>query len=203
MKKCIRRLLFLLVAVSCFYTGGLLADKQTLRDTVIRLHIVGASDSYEDQAIKLQVRDAVLVSLQQALQDATDAEQAKSYIQTHLPRIQDTANKVLKEIGSHDTAVITFLEEAFPSKEYETFSLPAGIYEALRITIGEGEGKNWWCVVYPSLCTQSTSNALEDTAVGAGFSDGLTGAMSGTGPYRIRFYFLELLGRVEKFFFGE
>ena len=105
MKKILKRLVFLAVLVSCFYTGAILADKEKLHDELIRLHVVGASDSMEDQTIKLQVRDAIIVSLQQALEDATDIEQAKSYILEHLPQIEAAANAVLQELGSEDIAV--------------------------------------------------------------------------------------------------
>jgi stage II sporulation protein R len=190
------------VLVCCFYTGGLLADKQTLQQELIRLHVVGASDSAEDQAVKLQVRDAVIASLEHALSDATDMTQARAYIESHLPQIEAAANDALRELGLTDRAVVTFLEEAFPIREYDTFTLPSGVYESLRITIGEGEGKNWWCVVFPSLCFGSTDE-VQEVAAGAGFSDGLTGAVTRKENYRIRFYFLDLLGKVENFFFGD
>ena len=202
MKKICKRLVFLAVFVCCFYTGGLLADKQTLQEELIRLHVVGASDSAEDQAVKLQVRDAVIASLEQALADATDMAQAKAYIQDHLPQIEAAANEALRELGVTDRAVVTFLEEAFPIREYDTFILPSGVYESLRITIGEGQGQNWWCVVFPSLCFGSTED-VEDVAAGAGFSDELTGAVTRKENYRIRFYFLDLLGKVENFFFRD
>jgi stage II sporulation protein R len=203
MKKILKRLVFLLVLVSCFYTGALLADKEKLHDELIRLHVVGASDSMEDQTIKLQVRDAIIVSLQQALEDATDIEQAKSYIQEHLPQIEAAANAVLQELGSEDIAVVSFMEEAFPIRDYDTFSLPSGVYNSLRITIGDGNGKNWWCVVFPSLCFQASSTGVEDVAAGAGFSDELSNTVTRQEGYQIRFYFLDLLGKIENFFFGD
>ena len=203
MKKICKRLLFLVVLVSCFYTGALLADKQTLREELIRLHVVAASDSAEDQAVKLQVRDAVIDSLRQALADAADMAQAKAYIESHLPQIEAAANRVLRELGVEDSATVTFLEEAFPLRQYDTFSLPSGIYESLRITIGDGQGKNWWCVVVPSLCFQSTSADVEDVAAGAGFSDGLSNAVTRQEGYQIRFFFLDLLGKIENYFFGD
>lgn len=203
MKKICKRLLFLVVLVSCFYTGALLADKQTLREELIRLHVVAASDSAEDQAVKLQVRDAVIDSLRQALADAADMAQAKAYIESHLPQIEAAANRVLRELGVEDSATVTFLEEAFPLRQYDTFSLPSGIYESLRITIGDGQGKNWWCVVFPSLCFQSTSADVEDVAAGAGFSDGLSNAVTRQEGYQIRFFFLDLLGKIENYFFGD
>jgi stage II sporulation protein R len=203
MKKILKRLVFLAVLVSCFYTGALLADKEKLHDELIRLHVVGSSDSMEDQAIKLQVRDAIIVSLQQALEDATDIEQAKSYILEHLPQIEAAANAVLQELGSEDIAVVSFMEEAFPIRDYDTFSLPSGVYNSLRITIGDGNGKNWWCVVFPSLCFQASSTGVEDVAAGAGFSDELSNTVTRQEGYQIRFYFLDMLGKIENFFFGD
>ena len=203
MKKLLKRLVFLLVLVSCFYTGALLADKEKLHDELIRLHVVGASDSMEDQTIKLQVRDAIIVSLQQALEDATDIEQAKSYILEHLPQIEAAANAMLQELGSEDIAVVSFMEEAFPIRDYDTFSLPSGVYNSLRITIGDGNGKNWWCVVFPSLCFQASSTGVEDVAAGAGFSDELSNTVTRQDGYQIRFYFLDMLGKIENFFFGD
>jgi stage II sporulation protein R len=203
MKKILKRLVFLAVLVSCFYTGALLADKEKLHDELIRLHVVGSSDSMEDQAIKLQVRDAIIVSLHQALEDATDIEQAKSYILDHLPQIEAAANAVLQELGSEDIAVVSFMEEAFPVRDYDTFSLPSGVYNSLRITIGDGNGKNWWCVVFPSLCFQASSTGVEDVAAGAGFSDELSNTVTRQEGYQIRFYFLDMLGKIENFFFGD
>ena len=203
MKKILRRLVFLTVIVCCFYTGALLADKDKLHDELIRLHVVAASDSEEDQAIKLQVRDAVIGSLQQAMSDATDMGQAKSYILDHLPQIEAAANAVLQELGSEDTAVVSFMEEAFSVRDYDTFSLPSGVYESLRITIGEGEGKNWWCVVFPSLCFQASSSDVEDVAAGAGFSDELSNTVTRQEGYQVRFFFLDMLGKIENFFFGD
>ena len=203
MKKIWKRMVFLTVAVVCFYAGGLLADKNTLHQELIRLHVVAASDSYEDQNMKLQVRDAVLASLRQGLSDATDMDQAREYIRAHLPQMEAAANAILRELGVEDRAVVTFSDEAFPLREYETFSLPSGVYESLRITIGEGKGKNWWCVVFPSLCSGHSTDETADIAAGAGFSDGLSAAVTGEDGYRIRFYFLDLLGKFENFFFGD
>ena len=203
MKKILKRLVFLAVLVSCFYTGALLADKEKLHDELIRLHVVGASDSMEDQTIKSQVRDAIIVSLQQALEDATDIEQAKSYILEHLPQIEAAANAVLQELGSEDCAVVSFMKEAFPVRDYDTFSLPSGVYNSLRITIGDGNGKNWWCVVFPSLCFQASSTGVEDVAAGAGFSDELSNTVTRQEGYQIRFYFLDMIGKIENFFFGD
>ena len=84
----------------------------------------------------------------------------------------------------------------------DTFTLPAGIYEALRITIGEGEGHNWWCVAFPSLCLSATSEEFADKAAGAGFPDSLTGALDGEEKYEVRFFLLDALGELEKFLYA-
>ena len=103
-------------------------------------------------------------------------------------------------MGSGETAKITFLKEEFDTREYDTFSLPAGVYESLRITIGEGAGKNWWCVVFPSLCVPATTEGFADTAAGSGFDNSLTGALGNNGGYKVRFFLLDCLGRIENFF---
>ena len=91
--------------------------------------------------------------------------------------------------------------EPFPTREYDTFVLPAGIYEAIRVTIGTGEGKNWWCVVFPRLCISASTDAFADTAAGAGFSDPLTGALTGNENYQVRFFLLECIGWVENWIY--
>ena len=174
-------------------------DKQTLHDELIRLHIVGASDSEEDQSLKLRVRDAVVESLQREMENVADTEQAKVYLQENLPKIEAIANRVLQDAGCADTATASFLLEEFSTRYYDTFTLPAGIYNALRITIGEGTGKNWWCVVFPSLCVGATVEEFSETAQCAGLSDPLTAALSGEEGYEVRFFVLDALGRLENF----
>ena len=93
---------------------------------------------------------------------------------------------------------VSLTEEAFTTREYDTFSLPAGVYKALRIVIGEGEGKNWWCVVFPRLCVGTEADFVE-TASMAGLSDDLTGALEG--EYEIRFWLLDKIGEIKNRFF--
>ncbi len=200
MKKIIKRIAILAFAVMLIFTATLLKDRQTLKSQLVRLHVVGASNSETDQNIKLSVRDAVIASLNEALQNATDITQAKDYINAHLPQIEAVANNTLQKLGVDQQAVVQFMEEEFPIREYDTFSLPSGIYQSLRITIGEGEGRNWWCVVFPTLCMGASSADVEDTAAGAGFSQELTDSITGKQGYKIRFYFLDVLGRIENLF---
>lgn len=199
MGKCVFACALLAAFVWC---GTVIADRQRLNEELIRLHVVANSDRVEDQELKLLVRDAIITSLRQALADVRDTEQAKEYLQENLPRLQELANKTLDAAGSAQQAVVTLCREGFPTRQYNTFSLPAGIYEALRVTIGDGAGKNWWCVVFPSLCVPQTSQGFSDTAAGAGFPDALSGALTGEEPYQIRFYLLDKLGELEKFLAG-
>lgn len=195
MIKCVLVCALLTGLVWC---GTVIADRERLNEELIRLHVVANSDTAEDQNLKLLVRDAVITSLRQALADVQDTQQAKEYLEENLPKLQELANKTLDAAGSTQRAVVTLCREGFPTRQYDTFSLPAGVYEALRITIGEGEGKNWWCVVFPSLCLPQTSQGFTDTAAGAGFPEALSGALSGEEPYQIRFYLLDKLGELEK-----
>ena len=197
MKKLLKRVVLCFLLVCLVYAGALVADRQKLQNELVRLHVVAASDSEEDQAIKLQVRDAVLESLQAGLENATDIEAAKQYIASQLPKLESVANEVLVAAGCGDVATVSLQVEEFAARVYDTFSLPAGLYDSLRITIGEGEGRNWWCVTFPTLCIPATTEGFEAVAAGAGFSDELTGSL--TGEYEVRFYILDLLGQLENF----
>ena len=104
---------------------------------------------------------------------------------------------MLAQAGFPDTATVSLCLEEFATRVYDTFTLPAGLYESLRIVIGEGEGQNWWCVMFPSFCLPATSEGFEEVACGAGFSDTLTQTLEG--EYEIRFFFLDALGAVENF----
>ena len=199
MRKLLKRIGICFLLVCLVWVGTLIADRQRLREELIRLHVVANSDSEADQSLKLRVRDAVGESLQQGMADVTDTEQAKAYLQENLPKIESLANQVLEDAGCTDTVQVSLMLEEFGTRVYDTFTLPAGIYESLRIVIGDGAGKNWWCVVFPSLCIPATSEGFEDTAAGAGFPDALTGALEGEDGYEVRFFLLDALGSLENF----
>ena len=203
MRKITGRILFCLVLAASVWCAGLFSDRERLNQELIRLHVVAASDSAQDQAIKLQVRDAVMNGLQSAMEEITDVEAAKEYLRDNLPKIQKIANQALQVAGYDGEAVVTFCRETFDKRVYDTFTLPAGIYQSLRIVIGEGEGRNWWCVVFPEFCIPASGTEFADVAAGAGFSDALTGALTGEEPYEIRFFLLDWLGKLENKFFQE
>ena len=141
---------FVLAALCSFFPFAA-ACGQLPRD-VVRLHVVANSNGAEDQAVKLLVRDAVLEEAARWYQGAGSMEEASSQLCTHLQSIAGAARQVLGEQGVGYSATAQMTEMYFPTGDYGDFRLPAGRYRTLRVTLGEGAGKNWWCVVFPSLC---------------------------------------------------
>ena len=178
--------------------GGPPADSKALEENLVRLHVVANSDSQEDQNLKLQVRDAIVEQLNGVMEELDSAQEAKEFLAEHLGELEDTANRVLQQAGSHLKAQVSLALEEFPTRVYDTFQLPAGLYEALRVTIGEGAGHNWWCVVFPTLCVPASSEGFQETAEASGLSSQLAGTLTREeGEYEIRFQFLDWLGQVK------
>lgn len=200
MFKLIKMCICCFLAAFLVWFGTVLADRQTLDENVIRFHVVANSDSEADQAVKLQIRDGVIAYLHPILAELPSAAEVKVWLEGHLEDVKAVADGILAENGFADTASVTVRKEAFETRAYDTFTMPAGVYDALRITVGEGEGQNWWCVVFPRLCLPAVSDDMEAEAAGAGFSDSLTGALEG--EYQVRFFVLDCLGWLEKIFFG-
>ena len=151
--------------------GFWLGEEQTqLADRVIRFHVIANSDSPEDQALKLLVRDAVLERATALLERTESRAEAETLLRESLPELEALAQAEVQANG-YDYAVTAELEDtSFPTKEYDGFALPAGEYLALRILIGEGAGQNWWCVVFPPLCTAASADVPE-TALAAGLTE--------------------------------
>ena len=183
-----------LVAAALTMTVTALQQEQAaLAEKLIRLHVVANSDSEMDQQLKLQVRDAVLNKAEQAVQRAEDPAAA---LQAALPLLKETAEACLRQCGSAQTAEVSLKHERFPTRAYETFSLPAGVYPSLRIVLGEGKGHNWWCVVFPSVCLRAVSQ-VEAAAVSAGFSEGEIYMITHPEEYVFKFKILELLQQLQ------
>ncbi len=166
--------------------------QDALAQKMIRLHVIANSDSDADQALKLEVRDKVLDFTTTVLQRSADMEDAQVRLRAELTRIETIARREIAAQG-YDYPVTAQLASAeFPLKEYDGFSLPAGEYMALRLVIGEGEGRNWWCVVYPPLCTAAAAD-MPRTAIQAGLTDDDVSLITGedTG-YVLRFRSVEL-----------
>ncbi len=151
---------FLLAAALSFHSFA--AACEGLSQDVIRLHVVAHSDGETDQAVKLLVRDAVLTEAARWYGDAATPDEAVSALCLHLDSIRAAADKALSEAGAPQRAGVVLTRMYFPTRAYEGFTLPAGRYRTLRVTIGEGAGHNWWCVVFPALCLPAAEDSPED-----------------------------------------
>ena len=186
------------IIVTLFVTTGASKSQAALADKLIRLHVVANSDSDEDQALKLRVRDSVLFTLAEPLVGITDAESAKAVITDHLNEIENAASHEIHAAGFDCGVMVSLAAEYLPTRKYDTFSLPAGRYIALRVVIGDGNGKNWWCVVFPPLCTEiAESGAVADAAL---LDDEEIKLITEQEGYVFKFKCIELLSVVKGWF---
>ncbi len=168
-----------------------------LSQNIVRLHVIANSDSDEDQALKLKVRDAIL---DHAKSDFTKKEDVQNSLDTY----REIAQKVIDDNGYNYTAEAEYGNFHFPTKHYENISLPAGSYDAVRIRIGKAEGKNWWCIMFPPLCfvdgTTSTAYAEEKLfkSVSKESYDIITSEKNGKFPFEIKFKIIEFCGNFGK-----
>ena len=168
------------------------ASESALAGQVLRLHVVANSDSDRDQALKLLVRDAVLAQASEFLNGVSERESAEQALTPHLDELVRSAEEVLAAEGCEDAVTVALADQWFPTKEYGGFSLPAGQYRALRVTIGEGRGRNWWCVVFPPLCLGSVTEESVETVAGEALSDDQIALITGQdGGYVLKFRFIE------------
>lgn len=170
------------------------AEAEIYKDT-IRLHILANSDLEEDQALKLYIRDKILAEYGEVLRSAGSFEKAETLIREIIPQIEKSARAWICEMGYDYSVRATLTQEWYETREYNDFSLPCGYYTSLRILIGEGAGQNWWCVMYPPLCTElACENAPADDGVIDYTSEELF--LIKNGKYNIKFKILEDLSRV-------
>lgn len=162
--------LFVGIAAALLWGIGAVRTQQEISDKVVRLHVVANSDSEEDQALKLRVRDAILARTTALLEASDDRSEAEGLIRGQLLELENIAAREITAAGYDYSVEARLAELDFPTREYESFTLPAGNYLALQVVIGEGEGKNWWCVVFPPLCTAAAAE-VPASALAAGFSE--------------------------------
>lgn len=174
-----------------------------LYGSVIRLHVLANSDSEEDQLMKLSVRDEVLDTVSDLLRDAETKTEAEEILNRNIEKIQQAAEAVLDGSGSKYTVSVTLTEEAYPTRTYANISLPAGEYTSLRILIGEADGQNWWCVLFPKLCVSAQTEVggiaiideTEEELIKAGLTPSQIRLITGNSPdVKIKFRILEYFG---------
>ncbi len=177
--------------------------EEEIYDAVIRLHVLANSDSEEDQALKLQVRNTVLQTLEAPLRDCNDRAEAVKTLQPLIPQLQAAAEQTLREHGCSDKVHVTLSEEQYPRRSYDSFCFPAGEYLSLRVMIGAAEGQNFWCVLFPPLCLSAATverEEAEEEFISVGLSKDQYGIIteSKNTKYRLRFKFLEIFNRARK-----
>ncbi|MEL4105853.1 stage II sporulation protein R [Oscillospiraceae bacterium WX1] len=180
--------------VITFLCGAALSKEDAdLSEKLIRLHVVANSDTDDDQALKLKVRDTILVSVADLLDGVTDRDAAVKIIQEHLPEIITNAKQTVAVNGYSYDVTATIGLENFPTRVYDSFSLPAGTYMSLRVIIGAGAGHNWWCVIFPPLCT----SAAVDFSKMTNLTDDEIQLISSDKPeYVLKFKSIELINKI-------
>ena len=164
---------------AAFLAAGALAlqTEQELSDKVVRLHVLANSDSEEDQALKLKVRDRLLAYTEPILAGAADRREAEALLRGQVLELERVAEEEVRASGYAYDVDVRLEDAMFPTRQYEGFSLPAGEYLALRVLIGEAAGQNWWCVVFPPLCASAAAEVPE-TALAAGLTDSQVGLIT-------------------------
>lgn len=184
--------LALLCALSLTLSAAVWAQGsvQRIEDGLIRLHVLAVSDDEEEQRIKLRVRDAVLSFLSPELEAMTEKAEAERIVSEALPQIKAAAESAAE--GREVTVTLT--REHYPTRRYGSFALPAGEYDSLRVILGEGQGHNWWCVVFPPVCLGAESEEALSDAVGEDTFE----ILCADGQTSLRFKLLELWGNLTR-----
>ncbi len=178
-----------LIFIVCFIAEGFFAA-DTVKNECLRLHILAASDSAEDQQVKLMVRDEVLKFSRMLFSESTSSEEAVKGIEEHRAEIEAVADKVLCENGLPYRSHLYIDKEYFETRQYDNVFLPAGEYTACKIVLGEGQGHNWWCVMFPGICIPAASKDSEED-VYAVFGKNGGDLVTKKEGYKIRFRIVE------------
>lgn len=155
-------ILALIYDVNRVYTKEQDEILEGLSNSLIRFHVIANSDTEEDQALKIKVKDAVVIYMQQLLEQSNSIDESREIILEDMDHIKAIADEVIKQEGSIYPTTISLAQENFPLKKYGDVVLPPGQYEALVIRIGKAEGKNWWCVLFPPLCFVDATHGVVD-----------------------------------------
>lgn len=166
-----------------------------LRENVLRLHIIANSDSVADQELKLKIRDEILAQTGDMFLQITDLETAEQKAQNSLNKFENIANEVIKQNGFNYTSQAYLGESYFETRQYDDFTLPAGNYRSLIINLGKGEGKNWWCVIFPTVCIPAaTDGDLTDSVTPQSAN-----IAAHADRYIMRFKTVEIYEKIKKF----
>lgn len=190
---------FVILALSLIVGLFPVHGESEIYDTVVRLHVLANSDTEEDQALKLKVRDEVVKVVTPAVEGCKTQAEAIEAIEGVMPEIETAAKRVVEENGYDYSVTVKLGEEYYPTKTYETCAFPEGEYVSLRVLIGEGEGQNWWCCLFPPLClsaaTENSDKSNEDAFISVGLNADQYKLITETDnpKYKVRFKILETI----------
>lgn len=175
---------------------GFAASCEDIPNRVLRLHVLANSDSDEDQALKLKVRDRVLSESAGMLDNITGKPQAEDAVKAKLPQLRAAAQDEIKKQGYDYPVSVELTNMYFTTRQYDTVTLPAGQYDALRVTIGSGKGHNWWCVIFPPMCLPAAEKPEE---LGDVLNQNQLQIVEGKGDFEVKFLTLEWYEKIKSF----
>ena len=188
-------LLFGLIFTVCMSFFSFYSSVAQIRQKVLRLHVLANSDSEEDQALKLKVRDRILICGEGLFDQAGDVAAAENTVRENLPLFQAAAEDEIAKNGYAYPVRIEVAPVWFETRVYDNFTLPAGEYEAVRVLIGEAEGKNWWCVMFPAVCVPAAS---EKGSLSQTLNDDEMDVVENRPKYQFRFKTVEVFEEIKK-----
>lgn len=196
--KFIKKAFFLAFVLTVLLTmTGFAGQCQTISNRVLRLHVLANSDSQEDQELKLKVRDRVLECSANMLDGAADRTQAEALTKANLEQIQQAAQQEVYDQGYDYPVSVELTNMRFNTRKYETVTLPAGDYDALRVSIGSAQGKNWWCVMFPPMCLPAAEQSKELADV---LDPAQMEIVEGADQYEIKFKTIEVIEDIKSWF---
>ncbi len=200
MKRLFKSVIFALIMSFILMLVPFDVQCKEISDKVFRVHILANSDSEEDQKLKLSVRDAIINEAEEILANVENKEQAEELVEKNISRLTTVAKRVISQNGYDYDVELEITNMYFDTRYYGDITMPGGFYDALRVKIGKAEGKNWWCVMFPSLCIYSVSKTetLEDN-----LSDGEYKIISSDKEYQCRFKIVEIFSGICNFFTGK
>lgn len=185
--------LFLIICFIFAHITPFIETSEEISEDVFRLHILANSDTAEDQKLKLKVRDEILIKGEEIFKACKTVDEAEEICRKNIDFFEQTAESCIKENGYDYTVRAYVDEEYFNTREYETITLPSGIYNALKIEIGEAQGKNWWCVMFPAICLPSVS----DDEINSVLTDDEIALINSNNKYEIRFKIVEVYEKIK------
>lgn len=185
--------LFLVFVFMFSYIAPFIETSENISDQVFRLHILANSDSAEDQQLKLKVRDEILKKGETVFASSNSLEETIELCKDNIALFQQTAEQCLKDNGSDYDVKVYVDKEYFNTREYDEITLPSGIYNALKIEIGQGKGHNWWCVMFPAICLSSVT----DDELNKYLSEDEQKLVNSDSKYEVRFKIVEIYEKVK------